>query len=373
MTGAEHVWDVVIVGGGPAGVGLAYAFTHFGIRNFTVLERHQIGASFARWPAEMRLITPSFNSNQFGWLDLNSFGMRISPAQHLGTEHPTGLEYAGFLRAFARHLKLPVQEGVDVRSVEPAGDGFALDTSEGLIRTRFVVWAAGEFQYPRLNGFPGAEHCLHNSQVDSWRELKGKDFVIIGGYESGIDAAVHLSHNRKRVTVVDTKGAWLGDDDDPSVSLSPFTVDRLDAVYNPDRLQLVTGRVSQVTRQGSKYLVETDDGQTLRSGHKPILATGFTSSLVMVEDLFAWSDGKPELSEHDESTKARGLFLVGPQVWHDQVIFCFIYKFRQRFGVVAHEIAGRLGLDTSQVVEVYRSKGMFLSDLSCCKEACQSC
>ena len=88
MTQTDQAWDVVIVGGGPAGIGTAYAFTHFGNPRVTVLERHEVGASFARWPAEMRFITPSFNSNQFGWLDMNSFGLRISPAQHPGKEHP---------------------------------------------------------------------------------------------------------------------------------------------------------------------------------------------------------------------------------------------------------------------------------------------
>ena len=56
-------------------------------------------------------------------------------------------------------------------------------------------------------------------------------------------------------------------------------------------------------------------------------------------------------------------------VRHEDAIFCFIYKFRQRFAVVANAIAQQLGIDT-EPLEVYRKKQMFLDDLSCCEEEC---
>ena len=66
------------------------------------------------------------------------------------------------------------------------------------MRACFVVWAAGEFGYPNLLPFEGADLCIHNSRVDSWRELKGEKFLVIGGSESGVDAAYHLVQNGKR-------------------------------------------------------------------------------------------------------------------------------------------------------------------------------
>ena len=310
----DQEWDVVIVGAGPAGIGVAYAFTHFGVGRVVVLERREVGASFARWPAEMRFITPSFNSNQFGWLDLNSFGLRVSAAHSIGKEHPSGQEYARFLQAFARYLELPVQTGVDVRSVRRAGDGFVLHTSQGEIRARFVVWAAGEFQYPKTNGFPGAELCQHNSRVRSWRELGDDNFIVIGGYESGVDAAIHLAVNRKTVVVLDARGPWRSDEEDPSVSLSPFTRERLEAALARGKVELVGQvRVTQVEKQDGGFCVHTDSGQTLHTPQAPILATGFASSLVLIKDLFHWHKGKVKLTPDDESTRTPGLFLVGPR------------------------------------------------------------
>ena len=65
--------DVVVVGAGPAGIGVAIALMNVGIENMLVLERDRVGSSFAQWPQETRFITPSFPSNSIGMLDLNSF------------------------------------------------------------------------------------------------------------------------------------------------------------------------------------------------------------------------------------------------------------------------------------------------------------
>ncbi|WP_449071565.1 hypothetical protein [Prosthecobacter sp.] len=45
--------------------------------------------------------------------------------------------------------------------------------------------------------------------------------------------------------------------------------------------------------------------------------------------------------EADESTRVPGLFYSGPSLQHRGMLFCFIYKFRPRFGIIAREIARR--------------------------------
>ena len=74
--------------------------------------------------------------------------------------------------------------------------------------------------------------------------------------------------------------------------------------------------------------------------------------------------GAPLLTADDESTKVPGVFLVGPSVSHGCLSFCFIYKFRQRFGVVANAICRGLGRDTTQAVEDCRDMDMYLDDIT---------
>lgn len=363
-------WPCVIVGAGAAGIGIARALQEIDVPA-VILERHEIGGSFRRWPREMRFITPSFPSNSFGTLDLNSIAIGTSPAFSLECEHPTGTQYAEYLRSVVEFFHLPVQTGIDVLSMTARpGGGFELETSAGRIRAANVVWAAGEFQYPKLKPFPGAEHGLHNSRVKSWKRLAGDEFVVIGGYESGIDAAVHLANAGKRVEVLERSSVWSSDASDPSITLSPFTWDRL--METPDgRIELIDEvEIERIEKQRGGYKIFDAAGESWQTKRKPILATGFEGSPTLIRDLFAWrDDGFPLLNDLDESTVAPGLFLVGSLVRHERLVFCFIYKFRQRFGVVADAIGQRLGLDTS-ALQKYRFWGMYLDDLTCCGSEC---
>lgn len=369
---SKHIrdWPCLIVGAGAAGIGVGRTLQELGIP-FVILERHEVGGSFRRWPREMRFLTPSFPSNSFGMLDLNSVAIGTSPAFKLECEHPTGRQYADYLKSVVEFFQLPVQTGVDVRSVSPRSrGGFELETSNGRMSAEMLIWAAGEFQYPKVSSIAGARHGIHNSRVKSWKRMVGDEFVVIGGYESGIDAAVHLANAGKRVTVLERNSVWSSHASDPSVTLSPFTWDRLMAT--PDgQIELIDDvEIDSIERQRDGYVVTARTGERWTARQRPILATGFAGSPTLIRDLFDWrDDGVPLLNDVDESTRTPGLFLVGPQVRHERLVFCFIYKFRQRFGVVANAIGQRLGCDPAPL-EKYRFWGMYLDDLSCCGDEC---
>jgi putative flavoprotein involved in K+ transport len=399
-------YDVVIVGAGASGVGMAHVLKTLGIERVVMLERYEVGASFLRWPKEMRFISPSFTGNAFGLLDLNAVTLETSPAYTLETEHPSGRQFADYLRLIVKEYKLPVKCGVDVLGIQPRvqpvtssvngksgaePQGFTIQTSDGAVSTRFVVWAAGEFQYPRKSVFPGADLCIHNATIRSWRTLAMEsmevtpdrggsneaaaepyvsDFVVIGGNESGIDSAVNLVRFGKTVTVLDRGLPWQPAGSDPSKTLTPYTLQRLERALKTGRLELVgKTRVKSVLSDKLIFSVSSRS-KTWVSKNRPILATGFSGSLQLIDSLFAWKkNGYVELNDRDESTISRGLFVIGPMVRHEAMIFCFIYKFRQRFAVVANAIAE--GLEVSiEALEKYRDKQMFLDDLSCCEEEC---
>ncbi len=368
---SEHVHDVVVVGGGAAGVGVAVTLGHAGVENVVVLERHTVGSSFASWPAETRFITPSYTTNSIGMLDLNAIAMGTSPAYSLEVEHPTGQDYAKYLRAVAHFFEVPVREQTNVLQVAQTDGGFRIDTEDETLYARHVIWAAGEFQYPRLGGFSGSELCRHTAAIASYEELEGDDFVIVGGYESGIDAAYHLAYCNKRVQVFDAECPWESESSDPSIALSPFTIERMHERAFVNQVELISNTaVECVTCVGAGYEVTAQDGQRVRTSTPPLLASGFVGSHRLVSDLFEQrDDGYLLLSEDDESTITPGIFLCGPAVRHNNHIFCFIFKYRQRFAVVAKAIATSLGLPAEELEE-YRKWGMYLDDLSCCGQEC---
>ena len=370
-TTKAKAYEAVVVGGGAAGVGVAIALKDAGFENFVMLERHTVGASFDAWPKETRFITPSFATNSIGMLDLNSIAVGVSPAYSLEVEHPTGRDYAAHLRSVAKYFELPVREYTTVLRITKVGEDFLIDTADDTLRAKHVIWAGGEFQYPRLNGFPGAELCRHTATIGSYPELQGDDFIVIGGYESGVDAAYHLALHDKRVRLFDRACPWKEEGSDPSAVLSTYSLERMrEGAFERGVELFPHAPIESVTRRDGGYEVTTPDGRRFHTDVPPLLAGGFEGSHKLIADLFERrEDGFPLLNENDESTLVPGLFLCGPAVRHDNHVFCFIYKYRQRFAVVAKAIADSLGLPAEQL-EHYRSWGMYLDDLSCCGEEC---
>lgn len=360
-------WDVIIVGAGPAGLGCARALQCAGVERVLVLERSCVGSSFQDWPHEMRFITPSFNANSFDQPDLNSICPSTSPADMWQNEHLSGLEYAGYLLAFAHHFDLEVQEETNVQELLPRDGYFEVLTSKAKLEATCVIWAAGEFYLPKASGIRGAQHGYHTSAVRSWKKVPGRSFIIVGGYESGIDAAYHLIKNGATVQVLSKGEPWSFQHSDPSMALSPATKSRLNELQRdyPKRLKLTPhSRVVEIRKRKRGFLIRAEEEDFL-TPNPPLLATGFCSALVPIRDLFEWNGSTPKFTDSDESTLHPGLFYSGPSLVHEGSKFCFVYKFRARFGVIAKIISERLGATPSEL-DLYAQRGFLMEDLSCC-------
>jgi len=371
MNTISHPLDVVVVGAGPAGIGISIALIDAGVENLLVLERDCVGSSFTQWPKETRFITPSFPSNSIGMLDLNSIAIGISPAHIMRVEHPTGQEYAEHLQEVANFFEIPLKEHTTVTNVTKDSELFCIETENEIIYSKHVVWAVGEFQYPKYFSFVGSTICRHTATIKTYNSLEGDEFVIIGGYESGIDAAYHLALRNKRVVLIDGNCPWGENNSDPSISLSTFSFERMQNPLFKSNVELVPETlVNRVQEVNGIYKIFTKDKRCFNSSTIPILATGFCGGYKLIDELFeSRKDGFPLLTENDESTIVSGLFLCGPYVRQGDLIFCFIFKYRQRFAVVAKSIATSLGL-TAEELEEYRKWGMYLDDLTVCGQDC---
>jgi thioredoxin reductase len=373
MSKAIKETKVVIIGAGPSGLGCAALLKQMGIKDqdMMVLEAQTIGSTFKSWPKEMKMITPSFPSNGFHQTDLNSITPDTSPAFSLGKQHPSGSDYAEYLQNVVNHYDIYVNENQRVTKIQPQNneESFWVTLENGtVISTWFVIWAGGEFSSPRTNTFTGVELCIHNSQITTWDHLQEDHYAVIGGYESGVDAAFNLAKRGKRVTLIDA-ATNEPETYDPSRVLSPYSGERLADLAYSDLVELVLDfPVNRVIKTNSGYDIFSRSGEVLSSNGVPINCTGFHTHLGPVQELFSLdNNGFPIVNKFDESTQCQNLFLVGPKLVHDSILLCFIYKFRGRFAMPCSIISDELGLDTS-ILNHYRQAGMLLNDLSCCEE-----
>ncbi|MBK18368.1 MAG: hypothetical protein CMM52_05975 [Rhodospirillaceae bacterium] len=348
---------VIIVGSGPAGVGVAALLSQCAIPA-VILERGRIGESFYRWPKETRFISPSFTGNFFGAVDLNAITPKSSPAFGLQREHPSGRQFTQYLRDVVNFHALEIKENVDVKDFRVTDDGsIALITSKGRFFCRALIWAGGEAQYPKK--------IPHTVRVGStYKTFPEGHHVIIGGAESGMEAAYNLIRNGSTVSVIDPSAPWEKWYSDSSYGLSPYTFARVRFMEKSGKVEFIPECAEDI----SENTVRTESN-FIQLQYPAIDSTGFDTKQSLAGKLFHFVDGHAELTEHDESTKHRNVYLVGPTVQHDKAIFCFIYKYRQRFAVVVDNILNRWG-EYSPVIAEYADQGFLLDDLSCCDGEC---
>ncbi|MEM1340589.1 MAG: NAD(P)/FAD-dependent oxidoreductase [Bacteroidota bacterium] len=368
------VSSVIIVGSGPAGIGVASLLNQTDI-DYLILEKKVIGASFLAWPKRMEMITPSFPSNAFGQIDLNSVCESTSPAFSFNKEHLTGLEYAKYLASVVDYFNIRGQTNTEVKKVFRQKEGWLLETNQGTFFCTYLVWAAGEFQNPEIRNIVGAEHCIHSALIKDPHSLEGDNFVVIGGYESGVQIAFDLIQNHKKVTLIHPYKIDDAYTSDPSRVLSPYTYNKYQKLKSSAHYTEILGEVTAVTKNEELYQIRLSDKTTLATKNTPICATGFSLVSKPVEEfIINRPDGSPKLDEKtDEFFGHKNIYLSGPSVRHDNHIFCFIYKFRQRFGVIAEDILKKEKYrkkDIAALVEKWKANGMYLSDLSCCDVEC---
>lgn len=207
--------------------------------------------------------------------------------------------------------------------------------------------------------------------------ISGEEQVVIGGNESGIDAALNLAKLGKKVSVYTNKTGLMSKEADPSIRLAPVTRQKFfdfkkQTAQQGDIKLYQNVRIERIEKKAAGFELVTTDNRVVFSKNPPIICTVFFNGAeVLVPEFFETASGEVLLNKTDESTVSPNTFLIGPSVRNQGVIFCYIYKFRQRLAVIAEEIAKREQLSIDQRrLAYYQQQAFYLDDCENCSVDC---
>lgn len=370
----EKTNKVVIIGAGPAGIGMAIALIEMGLDDILILDKGQVGESFKNWPLSTRFITPSFTTNGFGTPDINAITPHSSPAFTFKKEHISGKDYVQYLEALVQIYNLKVDQHTNVLDVSNNIDNetYKVYTDHGTIDAEYIFVATGNFSYP----YKPFKHGRHYSEVEKFSDINGELAVVIGGNESGFDAALNLALSGKIVDIYTNSTSYKQEDADPSIRLSPYTHQRYEELKElgyPIRIH-TEHVVKEIEYKNGQYVIQFNGvHDDVKISEEPILATGFNpvQHNRLTRILFENDGTNFMLTDDDESTINPNVFMIGDTVKHQDVILCYIYKFRTRLAVLAKLICDRESFEANEdAIEFYQSNQMFLDDYDCCDVNC---
>ena len=273
------IYDLIIIGGGPAGI--------------------TAGIYAARKKLNILLVT-------------KEFGGQMNKAHEVGnwpgTISMTGIDLT---MKFVEHLKkfdIEIKEGKNVREIKKATNGFEVVMEDGeKFEAKTIIIASGK--NPRPLKVPGEEKFLGKGvtycSVCDAPLFKDKDVAVIGGGNAGLDAALDLIKYANKIYVLEFGEKFAGDE---------LTQEKLKASKKVEMIINATTKEIKGDKFAGSLIYEdrkTGDKKELKV-QGVFVEIGYVPSSGFIKDLVEFNkNGEIIINKQDNSTKTAGIFATG--------------------------------------------------------------
>ena len=180
------VYDVIIVGGGPAGIAATLAAKEQGLNALT-FEQDAPGGTVARFPRGKLVMTRPANLPLYGRVKF----------RNVRKERLLGLWHAVIAKTGVR-----IHHGIRVLGIHREIWGFDVETVTGRYSARTVLLATGRRGSPRRLGVAGENLSKVVYSLMEPSQYRGQHVMVVGGGDSALEAAAELCrHNVASVTL----------------------------------------------------------------------------------------------------------------------------------------------------------------------------
>lgn len=174
---SHPIYDVIIVGAGPAGIGAALRAKELGM-NYIVLEQDSLGGTVFTYPRGKIVMTHPVNLPLYGSVKLN---------------YTSKEELLELWKEIRSKYDLTIRENTKVNSIQKEGKIFQVQLQGGTaLKSQTVLLAIGRRGSPRKLNIPGELSTRVAYRLIEADEIKNERIIVVGGGDSAIEAALML-------------------------------------------------------------------------------------------------------------------------------------------------------------------------------------
>lgn len=175
---APGVFDVAVVGAGPAGVSAALTALEQRLRPVVLEQERHLGGTVLHYPRRKLVLVQKVD---------------LPFDTHLPGSEYTKENLLELLERLIAGARLPIRFGARVTDVRQEGGQFRLTAGEATIYARFVVLALGRRGTPRKLNVPGEDLPKVMYKLIDAESYKDQRILVIGGGDSAVEAAIGLA------------------------------------------------------------------------------------------------------------------------------------------------------------------------------------
>jgi bacillithiol disulfide reductase len=291
---SKELFDVVIVGAGPAGLAAGIEAKKHGLK-YVVFDKGGITNSILHFPIQMIFFTTP-ELMEIGGVPLVS-----------EREKPSRNEALKYYRKVVGMYHLNVhqyEEVVRIQQIQP--HMFRIETPDAAYDGHNIVLSTGYYDNPNLMGIPGEDLPHVSHYYTEAHPFYDRDVVVIGGKNSAAEAALDLFRGGARVSLIhrgpamgQTVKYWVRPDIE-----NRFKNGEITPYFNAKVIEIMKRQV-RISQNGYTHDIPAEQVFAL---------TGYHSSHKFFDQLAVPYDPgtlRPEYNPTTFETKVRGVYLAG--------------------------------------------------------------
>ena len=188
---ADDVYDVIIVGSGPAGLSAGLEAHRAGLR-YVILEQGTPADTIRKYPRHKLLLAEPVSVPLYG---------------DLWVADASKEDLIQVWETIIANTGIAIRTKHRVEDVVRDGEIFKVRTSKGEYQARRVVLAIGRRGTPRRLGTPGEELAKVVYDIVEMDAFAGRKVLVVGGGDSAVESALGLSNQKGTVVPSPTVAA----------------------------------------------------------------------------------------------------------------------------------------------------------------------